>query len=55
MKTESNGGPAAESNLTRKLARLYEDELDRAERDYPTDSKLGLHIIETRIPLHRGR
>ena len=37
MKTESNGEfTAAESNLTRKLARLYEDELDRAERDYPT-------------------
>ena len=36
MKTDSNGGSATESGLTRKLARLYDDELDRAERDYPT-------------------
>jgi hypothetical protein len=35
MKTESNGG-TAETQVTQKLARLYEVELDRAERDYPT-------------------
>jgi hypothetical protein len=35
MKTESNGG-TAETNVTQKLARLYEVELDRAERDFPT-------------------
>jgi hypothetical protein len=35
MKTESNGG-AAETQVTQKLARLYEVELDRAERDFPT-------------------
>jgi hypothetical protein len=36
MKTDSNGGSAAESCVTRKLARLYGEELDRAERDFPT-------------------
>ena len=35
MKTETNGG-AAETQVTQKLARLYEVELDRAERDFPT-------------------
>jgi hypothetical protein len=35
MKTESNGG-TAEIQVTQKLARLYEVELDRAERDFPT-------------------
>ena len=36
MKTDSNGGSATESGITRKLARLYDEELDRAERDFPT-------------------
>lgn len=37
MKTESNGEPtAAETQITRGLARLYSEELDRAERDFPT-------------------
>jgi len=36
MKTEPNGGPAAEGSVERRLARLYDEELDRAERDFPT-------------------
>lgn len=36
MKIESGGGSTAESGVTRKLARLYDEELDRAERDFPT-------------------
>lgn len=36
MKTDSNGGSATESGLARKLARFYDEELDRAERDFPT-------------------
>ena len=36
MKTEPNGGPAADGGVERRLARLYDEELDRAERDFPT-------------------
>jgi hypothetical protein len=36
MKTESNGGSSAESGVSGRLARLYAEELDRAERDFPT-------------------
>ena len=36
MKTESRGGSTADSMITRNLARLFGEELDRAERDFPS-------------------
>jgi hypothetical protein len=48
MKTESNGG-SAETQITQKLARLYEVELDRAGRDFPTMRLPALEVPE-RVP-----
>ena len=45
MKTESNGG-SAETQVTQKLARLYEVELDLAERDFPTMRLTALDVPE---------
>ena len=45
MKTESNGG-SAETQVTQKLARLYEVELDRAELDFPTMRLAALEVPE---------
>jgi hypothetical protein len=45
MKTESNGG-SDETQVTQKLARLYEVELDRAERDFPTMPLPALDVPE---------
>jgi hypothetical protein len=54
MKTESNGGSAAESNVRRRLASLYESELDRAERDFPT-MRTPLWDGPERLPRRRTR
>jgi hypothetical protein len=45
MKTEPNGG-SVETKVTQKLARLYEVELDRAERDFPTMRLPALEVPE---------
>jgi hypothetical protein len=54
MKTESNGGSAAENNMRRRLASLYESELDRAERDFPT-MRTPLWDGPERLPRRRTR
>ena len=36
MKTDLNGGPAADGNLEERLSRHFATELEQAERDYPT-------------------
>jgi hypothetical protein len=54
MKTESNGGSSAENNMRRRLARLYESELDRAERDFPT-MRTPLWDGPDRLPRRRTR
>lgn len=45
MKTESNGG-SAETQVAQRLARLYEVELDRAERDFPATRLPALEVPE---------
>ena len=54
MKTESDGGSAAESKVKQGLASLYEDELDRAERDFPT-MRTPLWDGPVRLPRRRVR
>jgi hypothetical protein len=54
MKTESNGG-TAETQVTQKLARLYEVELDRAERDFPTMRTPLWDLDEQHRPRRRMR
>ncbi len=55
MKTESRGGSTAESTITRNLARLFEEELDRAERYFPTMRTPLEDALEGRRPRGRSR
>lgn len=55
MKTESRGGSTAEGTITRNLARLFGEELDRAERYFPTMRTPLEDALEGRRPRGRGR
>ena len=54
MKIESTGGPEAENRVRQRLARLYEVELDRAERDFQT-IKTPLRDGAEQLPRRRLR
>jgi hypothetical protein len=55
MKTESRGGSTAESTITRNLARLFGEELDRAERYFPTMRTPLRDAVEGRRPRGHNR